>query len=100
MEPLVDQPETIQEGQDPATEEDQKKLEHEQHKETLSRFVAKRYLRRDGKFFRVKNTGAPISATDVKRASFHQVKDAFRDIEITDELWSVRRHIKWDIRAV
>ena len=70
------------------SQEEPEKLQHEQNKEAISRFIAQRYVRRDGKFYRVNNSGVPMSATDVKRACLYQVEEAFPAIEITDQLWS------------
>ena len=60
----------------------------EEDKVKLARYIAQRFVRRDNKFYQIANSGVAISAADVKRVSLHQVKVAFPEVEITDELWS------------
>lgn len=67
----------------------------------LSRFIAARFVRRDNKFYRIASPGVPISATDLKRISLHQVTKAFPDVEVTDELWgAVCQHAINDTHTV
>ena len=60
----------------------------DEDKAKLSRFIAQRFVRRDNKFYQIANSGVAISAADVKRVSLHQVKAAFPEVEVTDDLWS------------
>lgn len=70
-------------------------------KSALARFIASRFVRRDGKFYRLDNPNVSISATDLKRVSLHQVKAAFPNVEVTDELWSaVCAHVVNDTHTI
>ncbi|WP_205387773.1 hypothetical protein, partial [Pseudosulfitobacter sp. DSM 107133] len=60
----------------------------ESTKSELARFIAKRFVRRDGKYYRLANPNVSMSATDLKRVCFHQVTAAYPDLDLTDELWS------------
>lgn len=73
----------------------------EEIKSKLARFIAERFVRRDGKFYRLENPSVSISATDLKRVSLHQVNCAFPDIKLTDELWAaVCAHVINDTHTV
>tara|TARA_R110000850_G_C9805950_1_gene450903 strand:- start:28 stop:432 length:405 start_codon:yes stop_codon:yes gene_type:complete len=73
----------------------------EEIKSKLARFIAERFVRRDGKFYRLENPSVSISATDLKRVSLHQVNSAFPDVKVTDELWAaVCAHVINDTHTV
>jgi hypothetical protein len=49
--------------------------------------LASKFVRKEGRFFRIEDPTSSMSATDLKRVYAVDLPDTFPDIEMTDDLW-------------
>lgn len=56
-------------------------------KEKLCRFLAENYVRKEGRFFPIKNPTSAMSATDLRRVAILQIREKFPEIELDNDLW-------------
>ncbi|MDF9304785.1 DUF5906 domain-containing protein [Tritonibacter mobilis] len=75
--------EVVEETDEQPEEENQ----HEVAKATLCMDLASKFVRKEGRFYRIEDPSSSMSATDLKRVYAVDLSDTFPDIEMTDELW-------------
>lgn len=75
--------EVVEDANDQPEEENQ----HEVAKATLCMDLASKFVRKEGRFYRIEDPSSSMSATDLKRVYAVDLPDTFPDIEMTDELW-------------
>jgi len=73
-------------------------LFEQDEKAFLCKYVAKTFVRKDGKFYKVSNPSAALSLSDLKRVALHLVRQEFPGIVLNEDLW--RAVIKYAVEKV
>ncbi|MBY6069645.1 hypothetical protein KUW17_23150 [Leisingera aquaemixtae] len=86
-EDVLPTPATEAEVVEDAKDQPEEENPHEIAKATLCMDLASKFVRKEGRFYRIEDPSSSMSATDLKRVYAVDLPDTFPDIEMTDELW-------------